>query len=62
MSGLNLQDTCAYHELFDKDKLLWIELVENGRFAYDDSGIFGEATTFMMTGKKPKISMCSTKY
>ena len=40
-----------YHKDFKKEKLLWIELVENGRFAYDDSGIYGEATLFMMTGE-----------
>ena len=40
-----------YLEEFAKEKLLWIELVENGRFAYDDSGIYGEATTFVMTGE-----------
>ena len=45
-----LQDTCAYHAEFEKEKLVWIELVENGRFAYDDSGIYCEATSFMMTG------------
>ena len=45
---------CAYHEVFDEEKLVWIELVENGRFAYDDSGIYCEATTFMMTGKHLK--------
>ena len=37
-----------------RDKLVWIELVDNGRFAYDDSGMYCEATTFMMTGKTPK--------
>ena len=40
----------AYLEEFAKEKLLWIELVEEGRFAYDNSGVYGEATTFMMTG------------
>ena len=45
-----LQDTCAYYAEFAKEKLVWIELVENGRFAYDDSGIYCEATSFMMTG------------
>ena len=43
-----------YLEEFAKEKLFWIELVESGRFAYDNSGIFGEATTFMMTGKHLK--------
>ena len=29
-------------------------MVESGRFAYDNSGIYGEATTFIMTGKDLK--------
>ena len=49
-SWFELQDTCAYHEDFSKEKLLWIEFVDNGRFAYDNSGVFGEATTFLLTG------------
>ena len=46
---------CAYHENFKEEKLLWIELVDEGRFSYDNSGILGEATTFMMTGKSLKF-------
>ena len=42
---------CAYHEDFTKEKLLWIELVNNGRFAYDNSGYYGEATSFLLTGE-----------
>ena len=42
------------YEDFTKEKLFWIELVESGRFAYDNSGIYGEATTFIMTGKDLK--------
>ena len=49
-----VQDTCAYHEDFTKEKLLWIELVNNGRFAYDNSGFYGEATTFLLTGESIK--------
>ena len=49
-----LQDTCAYHEDFTKEKLLWIELVNDGRFAYDNSGFYGEATTFLLTGESIK--------
>ena len=45
-----LQDACAYYEEFGKEKLFWIELVGNARFAYDDSSVFGEATSFVMTG------------
>lgn len=40
-----------YHEDFAKEKLVWITLANPGRFAYDDSGIYCEANTFMMTGK-----------
>ena len=49
-----MQDTCAYHEDFTKEKLLWIELVNNCRFAYDNSGFYGEATTFLLTGESIK--------
>ena len=44
----------AYLEIFAKEKLFWIELVDSGRFAYDNSCIYGEATTFVMTGKDLK--------
>ena len=50
MPGTNLQDNCAYHADFSKEKLLWIELVNRGRFAYDNTGLYGEATTFLLTG------------
>ena len=53
-SWFELQDATAYHEDFAKEKLIWIELVENGRFAYDDSGIYSEATSFIMTGTDVK--------
>ena len=35
--------------------MVWIELTESGRFAYDDSGIHAEATTFTMTGEHIKF-------
>ncbi len=46
---------CVYYHEFAKEKLFWIELVDNGRFAYDNSGIYGEATTFVMTGEGLKF-------
>ena len=49
-----LQNTCAYHADFAQDKLVWIELVDKGRFAFDDTGMFVEATTFMLTGVETK--------
>ena len=42
---------CAYHGDFEKEKLVWIELVDRGRFAYDNTGLYGEATTFLLTGE-----------
>ena len=42
---------CAFYDEFGREKLFWIELVDSGRFAYDNSGMYGEATTFMMTGE-----------
>ena len=47
-----LQDTCAYHGTFASEKVIWIELVDRGRFVYDESGMFIEATTFMITGEQ----------
>ena len=44
-----LQDSCAYHEEFEKPKLVWIELADRGRFALDRQGLFVEATAFMAT-------------
>ncbi len=49
-----LQDTCAYHEQFDAEKVVWIELVDKGRFAFDDSGMHTEATTFILCGEAVK--------
>ncbi len=45
---------CAYLAEFEKEKLIWIELVDKGRFAYDDKAIYCEATTFIMTGSSTK--------
>ena len=39
---------------FAKEKLIWLDLAEQGRFAYDDSGIYCDATTFFMVGENLK--------
>lgn len=49
------QDQIGYYQEFEKEKVVWIELVDNGRFAFVESGIYTEATTFLMTFKKPKF-------
>jgi len=53
-SWYELQDTCAYHGSFALEKVIWIELVDRGRFAYDESGMYIEATAFMVTGEQMK--------
>ena len=46
--------SCAYYEDFAKEKLLWMDLTEEGRFAYDTHGIFCVNTAFMMSGPSIK--------
>jgi len=45
---------CAYHADFIKEKLFWIDLTEEGRFAYDDGEMFCVNSAYMMTGKSIK--------
>ena len=45
---------CAYHEEFVKEKLFWIDLTEEGRFAYDDGEVFCVNSAYMMTGDSIK--------
>ena len=45
---------CAYYEEFAKEKLLWIELVDRGRFSYDNSGIICANTAYMLSGDSIK--------
>ncbi|MDE0556243.1 MAG: hypothetical protein OXI24_18675 [Candidatus Poribacteria bacterium] len=49
-----IQDTCAYHEQFLKEKLLWMDLTNQGRFAYVSEPMFAMDTTFMMGGNSLK--------
>ena len=45
---------CAYHESFYEPKLLWIELVEKGRFAYDTTGTFCLNSAYILNGASLK--------
>ena len=47
-------DSTAYHQEFAKEKLIWMDLTDTGRFAYDDSGMFCVNTGFIMTGDAVK--------
>jgi type II restriction/modification system DNA methylase subunit YeeA len=46
---------CAYLEDFTKNKIIWGEISDKPKFAFDDEKYFAEATTFLMTGEKLKF-------
>ena len=45
---------CAYYEDFKKEKLVWLDLTEKGRFSYDEKEMFCVNTATMMTGQSLK--------
>ncbi len=45
---------CAYLNDFSKEKILWGELSDRPKFAFDGNGYFAEATLFIMTGNNIK--------
>lgn len=45
---------CTYFEEFEKPKIIWGEISDEPKFAYDEDGYFAEATTFIMTGDNLK--------
>ena len=45
---------CSYYPEFEKEKIVWIELVDDGRFAFVEGGIYAKNTTFLMTHSRPK--------
>ena len=53
-----LQDTCAYHELFKKEKLIWMDMSSIGRFAYSETEMYCNDKGFIMTGEFLKY-LCS---
>ncbi len=46
--------SCDYYQEFENEKILWQEIVREPSFTYDNSGIYCEATTFLMTGSNLK--------
>ena len=48
------QDSIAYWNDFQKPKIVWGEISDQPKFAFDDSNYYAEATTFLMTGEKLK--------
>jgi type II restriction/modification system DNA methylase subunit YeeA len=49
-----IQDNTAYYKEFEKEKLVWGELSDDSKFAYDDSGSYPNNTVFILTGKSLK--------
>jgi hypothetical protein len=52
---LDNNPTQAYFDLFEKQKIVWGEISDKPKFAFDDNNYFAEATTFFMTGEKLKF-------
>lgn len=46
---------CAYLEDFTKPKIIWGELSDKPKFAFDDKGLMTDATVFIMTGNLLKV-------
>lgn len=50
---------CAYMEDFYRQKIVWGEISDRSKFAFDNSGIFvPEATTFLMIGEHLPYLLC----
>ena len=56
-TSYNLRN-CAYHAEFAKKKLFWMDLTEQGRFAYDEGEMFCVNTVYMVSGQSIK-SLCA---
>ena len=58
-----LQDNIAYYKEFEKPKIIWGEISDKPKFAYDENGYYAEATTFIMTGENLKyiLSILNSK-
>ena len=52
-----------YYPEFEKEKIVWQEIVREPSFAFDNTGIYVEATAFIMTGQNIKyiISLFNSK-
>ena len=46
--------SCAYHEEFAKEKLLWPDITDKGCFAFDDDGMWCNDKAFIITGSNLK--------
>ena len=49
-----VQNNCAYHEEFAKEKLFWMDISNINRFAYSETEMYCNNTGFIMTGESLK--------
>ena len=49
-----MQDTCAYHEDFAKEKLFWADMAAEGRFAFSVDEAYCNDKGYIMTGASLK--------
>lgn len=49
------QDSISYWQDFRKPKIIWGEISDKPKFAYDEEQYYAEATTFLMTGEDLKF-------
>jgi hypothetical protein len=49
------QDSIGYWRDFERPKIIWGEISDKPKFAYDEDNYYAEATTFLMTGEKLKF-------
>jgi adenine-specific DNA-methyltransferase len=54
---------CVYYDEFEKPKIVWGELSDGQKFAYDDSGMYANNTIFFITGNNLKylLSILNSK-
>jgi hypothetical protein len=54
---------CVYYEEFEKEKIVWGELSDQQKFAYDSEGLYANNTIFFITGKNLKylLSILNSK-
>jgi adenine-specific DNA-methyltransferase len=54
---------CAYYDDFEKEKIVWGELSDEQKFAFDDSGLYANNSIFFITGKNLKylLSVLNSK-
>jgi hypothetical protein len=53
-----VQDTIAYHEEFEKEKIVYSEIVREPQFHFDMQNFYAEATSFLLTGESIKYLVC----